>query len=49
MGRVKLGAAGALLLRLPPGPARAGKVKLRYRACDPEGACSTGVITVVLR
>ena len=49
MGRVRLGAAGALLLRLPADRARTGNVKLRYKACDPEGACSIGVITVVLR
>lgn len=49
VGRVRLGAAGALLLRLPADRARTGKVKVRYKACDPEGACSIGVITVVLR
>ncbi len=49
VGRVRLGAAGALLLRLPADRARTGNVKLRYKACDPEGACSIGVITVVLR
>jgi hypothetical protein len=49
VGRVKLGAAGALLLRLPADRAGTGKVKVRYKACDPKGACSIGVITVVLR
>jgi len=24
-------------------------VKVRYKACDPEGACSRGIITIVLR
>ena len=49
IGRVKLGPSGALLLRLPTDTALKGSLKLRYRACDPEGACSIGVITVVLR
>ena len=48
-GKVKLGAAGALLLRLPEGQARRGSLRLRYQACDPEGACSVGLITVMLR
>ena len=48
-GRAKLGAAGALLLRLPEGHAGRGSIKLRYQACDPEGACSVGRITIVLR
>jgi hypothetical protein len=51
-GRVHLGTAGALLVRLPAGALeRLGTkpLKLRYKACDPEHACSIGVITVVLR
>jgi hypothetical protein len=39
----------ALLVRLPANSTRRGPLKLRYRACDDAGACSTGVITVVLR
>ena len=49
VGRVRLGAAGALVLTLPTDRGRMRNVKLRYKACDPEGACSTGIITVVLR
>ena len=49
VGRVRLGAAGALVLTLPTDRGRMRNVKVRYKVCDPKGACSTGIITIVLR